>query len=153
MARSGQKQTVVLSEKQHMQAKHEFGWGPKEMPRPDENEIRRLTGMVKRGELYPTLNHTKWAELRSEMLAAPVEQDPKFRVRSVFAPPGFCTGWEGEFYYRIHPVADIEWLELKARSQEWLRNKLRAHNIPYSVEDGVVRVWGYTRPGPQPEWQ
>ncbi|MBJ7311117.1 DUF6678 family protein [Rugamonas sp. CCM 8940] len=115
--------------------------------------MKRLTGMIKRGELYPILNNTKWAELRSEMLTAPREQARRFRARSVFAAPDFYTNWDGEFYYHIHPVADIEWLELKSTSQEWLRKTLRGHNIPYSVEDGVVRVWGYTRPGPQPEWQ
>jgi hypothetical protein len=136
-----------------MQIKHKFGWGPKEMPRPAEGDMKRLNGMIKRGELYPILNHTKWAELRTEMLAARREQSPRFRARSVFAPPGYCTEWDGEFYYHIHPVADIEWIELKATSQEWLRDTLRGHNIPFSVEDGVVRVWGYTRPGVQPEWQ
>jgi hypothetical protein len=136
-----------------MPAKHQFGWNPKEMPLPDEHHTKRLAGMLKHGELYPILNNTKWAELRSEMLAAPRDQAPRFRARSVFAPPDFCTEWEGEFHYHMHPVADIEWLELKARSQEWLQNTLRGHNIPFSVEDGTVRVWGYTRPGRQPEWQ
>lgn len=97
-----------------MDAVHEFGWAPHDMPRPDEKVTNRLTGMAKRGELYPILNNTKWAELRSEMLAAPWEQEPKFRARSVFAAPDFYPGWDGDFYYHIHPVADIEWLELKA---------------------------------------
>lgn len=123
------------------------------MPRPDEHHTKRLAGMLERGELYPILNNTKWAELRSEMLAAPRDQAPRFRARSVFAPADFCTEWDGEFYYHMHPVAHIEWLELKARSQEWLQTTLRVHNIPFSIEDCIVRVWGYTRPGRQPEWQ
>jgi hypothetical protein len=122
------------------------------MPRRDEHHAKRLAGMLERGELYPILNNTKWAELRSVMLAAPLDQAPRFRARSVFAPADFCTEWDGEFYYHTHPVAHIEWLELKAASQEWLQNTLRGHNIPFSVEDGTVRVWGYTRPGRQPEW-
>lgn len=136
-----------------MHVKREFGWGPKEMPRPDEHERKRLIAMINRGELYPSLNNTKWAKLRSEMLGAPPEQAPTFRARSVFAPPGFQTDWDGEFYYHMHPVADIEWLELKATSQDWLSETLHGINIPYSIEDGVVRVWGYTRPGMQPDWQ
>ena len=115
--------------------------------------MKRLAGMVKRGELHPVLNQTKWAELRSEMLAAPHEQSPKFRSRSVFAPSGFFTDWDGEFYYHIHPVADLEWIELQATSQDWIKVALRRHHIPYSLEAGVVRVWGYTRPGKQPAWQ
>ncbi len=132
---------------------HKYGWGPKTMPRPSDAETDRLERMLKRGELCPVLNHTKWAELRTEMLAAPVGQHPQFRTRSVFAPPGFCTEWDGEFYYHVHPVADLEWMELRSASSTWLRDALRRHSIPYSLEAGVVRVWGYTRPGPQPQWQ
>ena len=74
---------------------HKFGWGPKTLPRPSEADMKRLAGMVERGELRPVLNHTKWAELRTEVLAAPSEQHPQFRARSVFAPPDFCTAWDG----------------------------------------------------------
>ncbi|MDQ0028107.1 hypothetical protein J2X90_005960 [Variovorax paradoxus] len=136
-----------------MTVEREFGWGPKTMPRPSEADVKRLAGMVMRGELHPVLNHTKWAELRTEMLAAPSEQHPQFRARSVFSPPDFRTAWDGEFYYHVHPVADLEWMELQAASSTWLRDTLQRHSIPYSLEAGVVRVWGYTRPGPQPEWQ
>ncbi|CAN7504563.1 hypothetical protein LJR131_003480 [Polaromonas sp. LjRoot131] len=136
-----------------MTSKTEFGRESKTMPRPEEADMKRLSAMIKRGELHPVLNHTKWAELRAEMLSAPPDQCPKFRARSVFAPPGFCTDWDGEFYYHIHPVADLEWMELQALSNNWLREALNRHSIPYSLEGGVIRVWGYTRPGPQPEWQ
>lgn len=137
-----------------MTAENRFGWwGPKSMPRPSEPDMQRIHGMVRRGELHPVMNNTKWAELRTEMLSAPPEQAPKFRARSVLAPPEFCTDWDGEFYYHVHPIADIEWMELQAASAFWLREALLRHNIPYSVEAGVVRVWGYTLPGIQPEWQ
>lgn len=123
------------------------------LSQPEVPDMMRLTKMIQRGEIYPVLNDTKWAELRSEMLAAPPEQAPQFRARSVFAPSHFCTAWDGEFYHHMQPVADIEWLELRASSSEWLRNTLHKHNIPYSIENGVVRVWGYTRPGLLPKWQ
>ena len=136
-----------------MTIEHKFGWGPKTTPRPSESDMNRLAVMISRGELHPVLNHTKWTELRAEMLTAPPEQHPQFRARSVFAPPDFCTDWDGEFYYHVHPVADLEWMELQATSTDWLLGILRRHSIPHSIEDGVVRVWGYTRPGPQPVWQ
>lgn len=131
----------------------EFEWGPKSMPRPDEATAKKISSMVQRGELLQVLNHTKWAELRSEMLVAPADQSPRFRARSVFARPDFCSEWDGEFYYHVHPVAELEWMELKTTSQRWLRDALERHSIPYSLEAGVVRVWGYTRPGKQPAWQ
>ncbi|WP_367619321.1 DUF6678 family protein [Paraburkholderia sp. SEWSISQ10-3 4] len=109
--------------------------------------------MLSRGELYPVMNHTKWAELRAAMLSASREMALQFRGRSVFAPPGFCTEWDGEFYYHLQPVADLEWIELRSKSEVWLRDTLRRWSIPYSVEAGVIRVWGYTRPGTQPQWQ
>lgn len=132
---------------------YQFGRGPKTMPRPSDSDMKRLSAMVKRGDILPVLNHTKWAELRAEMLAAPQGQCPRFRGRSVFAPEGFCTEWDGEFYFHMYPVADLEWIDLQASSQDWLRAALRRHSIPYSLEAGIVRVWGYTRPGSQPDWQ
>ncbi|MCD2166145.1 DUF6678 family protein [Comamonas koreensis] len=122
------------------------------MPRLNAADKKRLVTMVQRGDLHPVLNHTKWAELRSEMLAAPMEAHPRFRVRTVFSPPGFCSDWDSEFYYHIHPVEEREWLELKSASAAWLHEVLRRNSIPFSVEDGVVRVWGYTHPGLQPQW-
>ncbi|WP_211231730.1 DUF6678 family protein [Ottowia thiooxydans] len=122
------------------------------MPRPNPAESKRLARMIQSGQLIPVLNRTKWAELRTEMLGASAEQSPRFRVRGVFSPEGFRADWEGEFYYHLHPVDVIEWIELKAASDEWLRTALRRHSIPFSIESGVVRVWGYTRPGKQPTW-
>jgi hypothetical protein len=94
------------------------------------------------------LNDTKWAELIAEMQPEN-EMRPQFRARSVFAPPRYVTDWDGEWHYHIHPVTEIEWVELRADSEEWLMDVLKRHNIPYSVELGTVRVWGYTRPGTQ----
>ena len=68
------------------------------------------------------------------------------------ANDGFVADWDGEWHHHIHPVADIEWLELRASSEEWLVSLLGKHSIPYSREAGVVRVWGYVRPGSQPSW-
>lgn len=130
-----------------------FGWASQTLPKPSSTDVKRLARMIQSGELIPVLNDTKWAELRAEMLAAPDGQAPRFRARSVFAPAGWQTSWDGEFYYHLHPVIDIEWIELKAASEDWLRVALKRHSIPFSVESGVVRVWGYTRPGSQPAWQ
>ena len=44
-----------------------------------------------------------------------------------------------------------EFLQFSA-SSTWLRDTPQRRSIPYSLEAGFVRVWGYTRPGPQPEW-
>lgn len=113
----------------------------KSLPVLKEHDAKRLAKILGRGELIPILNNTKWTELIEEMLSAK-EMKPQFRTRSVFAPPGFVTGWDGDWYYHIHPVADLEWVEIRAESPEWLVDDLRKHNIPFSDEQSVVRVWG-----------
>ncbi|WP_372588171.1 DUF6678 family protein [Acidovorax sp. BLS4] len=44
-------------------------------------------------------------------------------------------------------------VDAAAPMTQWLQEVLKHHRIPYSVEAGVIRVWGYTRPGPQPDWR
>lgn len=111
----------------------------------------KLARLVADGQLIPVLNNTKWSELIEEMLGG-AELKPQFRCRSVFAPPGYMTEWDGEWYHHIHPVAELEWVDLRATSEDWLRQALRKHNIPFSIEQGVLRVWGYVRPAAWPCW-
>lgn len=124
----------------------------KKLPPLNERDASRLSKLVAGGHLIPVLNNTKWAELVAEMANAK-DMNPQFRTRSVFASPGFVSEWDGEWHYHIHPVAELEWMELRAVSAEWLLATLRRHNIPFSEENGVLRVWGYTRPGAQPCWR
>lgn len=150
MGRTDQKEK--LKQGATMTVEHQYGGKHKNMPRLNQADMKRLAAMIQRGELFPVLNHTKWAELRNEMLAAPPLEHPRFRARSLFAAADFCSDWDSEFYYHLHPVEELEWLELRTASAAWLREALRRHSIPYSLEDGIVRIWGYTRPGLQPKW-
>jgi len=121
------------------------------LPFLNAQDALKLRKLIEGGELIPLLNNTKWSELISEMINAP-EMNPQFRTRSVFAPPDFVTDWDGEWFYHIHPVAEIEWIDLQSNSNDWLLATLKKHNIPCSGEQGALRVWGYTRPGTQPCW-
>ncbi len=125
----------------------------KDLPKLKTEDAKKLSRLLSAEELFPILNDTKWLELIGEMLEAPEGMAPKFRTRSVFASKGFMTEWDGEWYYHIHPVAELEWVELQASSEDWLCDILRKHNIPFTIENGVPRVWGYTRPGIQPIWE
>ena len=125
---------------------------PHPLPALNPADQKKLAALLRKGAVLPMLNLTKWAELIEAMQAAG-EQRPQFRLRSVFAVEDFVTAWDGEWYCHIHPVAEIEWLEIRSRSPEWLDGVLRKHGIPFSIEAGSVRVWGYTRPGVQPHWQ
>ena len=124
----------------------------KNLPPLSDRDASRLSKLVTGGHFIPIINNTKWAELIEEMLNAK-EMKPQFHTRSVFAPPGFVTEWDGEWNCHIHPVAELEWVELRAASPQWLHETLRKRNIPFSEEQGVVRVWGYTQPGAQPCWR
>jgi hypothetical protein len=121
------------------------------LPFLNAQDALKLRKLIEGGELIPLLNNTKWSELISEMINAP-EMNPQFRTRSVFAPPDYVTDWDGEWFYHIHPVAEIEWIDLQSNSNDWLLATLKMHNIPCSSEQGTLRVWGYTRRGMQPCW-
>jgi hypothetical protein len=119
--------------------------------KPEENERHKLARLVACGDLIPVMNDTKWRELLAE-LRARAEFSPQFRTKDVFSDAGYVSKWDGEFHYHIHPVETIEWLELRSSSPTWLSSCLTRHSIPFSLEGGTLRVWGYTRPGQQPIW-
>jgi hypothetical protein len=122
-------------------------------PRLSQHDAERLTKLVTRGKLISVLNNTKWNELIQEMDCAPSGMAPEYRTRSVFAPDDFVTSWDHGWKYHLRPVADLEWLEIRASSKDWLLSVLKKLNIPYSEEKGILRIWGYTKPGPQPVWK
>lgn len=122
-----------------------------QLPELDEVTKAKIRRLLTAGMIFPVMNNTKWAELIKAMINAP-QMKPEFRLHSVLAPSDYCTDWGREWHYHIHPVAEIEWIELKAVSLDWLLSTLRKHNPPFSLEDGVPRVWGYTRPSMQPLW-
>ncbi|WP_154660621.1 DUF6678 family protein [Pseudomonas cremoricolorata] len=123
-----------------------------QLPEPEEAAKKTIRRLLTAGSIYPVMNNTKWAELIQAMLDAP-HMNPAFRLRGILAPRDHCTGWDREWHYHIHPVAEIEWLEIQAGSLDWLLSTLRKHHIPFSLEAGIPRVWGYTKPGMQPLWQ
>jgi len=116
-----------------------------------EKDNKHLSRLIARGEILPVMNNTKWSELIGEMREAG-EMQPQFRLHSVLAPLEFVTNWDGDWHYHIQPIKEIEWLDLRAESQDWIFSTLAKHSIPYSIEDGLVRIWGYTRSGAQPNW-
>jgi hypothetical protein len=118
---------------------------------PEEKHRHALAKLVAGGELIPVMNNTKWRELIAELRAGS-EFNPKFRAKDVFGADGYISQWDGELHYHIHPVQTIEWLELRSSSSNWLFSFLTKHSIPFSLEGGIPRIWGYTRPGQQPMW-
>lgn len=123
-----------------------------QFPGLDDASRAKLAKLLAAGELVSVMNNTKWSELINSMLDSP-EMAPKFRLRGVLAPSGHVMEWDADWHYHIHPVAEIEWLELKALSSVWLETTLRKCNIRYSIEEGTIRVWGYMKRDSQPDWR
>ncbi len=87
-------------------------------------------------------------------------------AKDVDGPWPSPRGRDGEWFYHLRPWKTLEWVdiwceehqgkpytvpvrmseeeieEIAGEIQAWLR----AHNIPFSIEEGVTRVWGYIRP-------
>jgi hypothetical protein len=125
-------------------------------------------------ELRPVMNDTKWRELIGSMRLL---QDRGWLIqhhaKDVRGPWPSPRGWDGEWYYHLLAWKDLEWVDIKCDHREGqaykapialsdeeqkaiyaeIRAALNEHAIPFSIESGLVRVWGYTRAGVTPEWQ
>ena len=138
------------------------------MPTPDQAKDReRIRRYIQRERLTSVMSDAKWRRLVGVIDRLPF--GVKFRRQDVREPAREHTGWDGD---RCHVLggdfASIEWLELSGRwelprgrlvapevrdhSAE-LRRALQAANVPFSIENGNIRVWGYTRPGRSPLWE
>ena len=128
------------------------------------DERRRHLAFLEAEQLASVLNDTKWEAIANAMGA--FRPSPNWRCKEISASePG---DWDGDWCYHIRPFHTIEWLEIGfvpgryppppltasewADAEERLRATLSALGVPFSLERGIVRVWGYTRPGAQPIW-
>ncbi|MEO0964963.1 MAG: DUF6678 family protein [Planctomycetota bacterium] len=126
----------------------------------------RLKSYIQREQLASVMNDTKWRRL-IELLAA-YKGGCQFRRRSVRDSDTRESAWDPDFFHVFGGLEDIEWVEIDARVEIHrgqlinprvedrnleLRDALIEARIPFSIEEGVTRVWGYTRPGRSPDWQ
>lgn len=130
-----------------------------------DDERRRHHALLEREQLASVMNETRWEELAAAMRA--FEPPPDWRCKEISARvPG---DWDAEWCYHVRPFHTIEWLEIgfvrlersartplahaeRSDAEARIRETLRALGVPFSIENGLVRVWGYTRPGAQPVW-
>jgi hypothetical protein len=133
-----------------------------------DDERRRHLALLEREQLASVMNDTRWEKLAGAMQA--FDPLPDWRCKDISADgPG---PWDAEWCYHIRPFHTIEWLEIgfvhpkpaagatsaqltiaaRTDAEKRLRAQLSALGVPYSIEGGLVRVWGYTRPGTQPSW-
>jgi hypothetical protein len=126
----------------------------------------RLRRHIEREALTAVMSNAKWGRLQRALaeLAFPIS----FRrrdVRDVGPDPGY---WDRDKAHVHGGLLSIEWLDISARHEQRrgqlvaptvhdrtgeLRAALLAANVPFSVVERNVRVWGYLRPGVSPQWE
>lgn len=121
----------------------------------------RLQRHIERHQLVSGMNATKWGELFR--LLESVQHPLSFRTKYVRETEP--SHWHGDLYFALGGTHSIEWLELDAKISiprgvllppsiedhtHALRSTLERAKIRYTIEDGVVRIWGYLRPGAPP---
>lgn len=113
------------------------------------------------------MNKTKWKEL-ADAFTDHAEFQPNVRfkyLRDDDAMPGFSfPDWE---WVRKGISSCIEWMDIDPIRKEhcgrllpdsetdfsnFVVSVLAKYQIPYSIENGVYRVWGYTQANNQPNF-
>lgn len=122
------------------------------LPQVDEHTKAKICRLLAAAKMVPVMNNTKWSALVMAVLGAP-EMKTEFRLRSILGRCDYSTHWDRDWHHHIHPVEEIEWIELRAASQDWLLSILRTHHIPFSQETEGLRVWGYTKVDTPPRWE
>jgi hypothetical protein len=117
--------------------------------------------IIQRDQLVSWMSDTKWRELIG---ALPKAQIGRFRALSIGdREPG---AWQpGPLWPEHLPWwSMIEWLELDPRTRPAPQAAVRDHTAaveevlrdvraPFTREQDLLRLWGYTRPGRTPEFQ
>jgi hypothetical protein len=118
--------------------------------------------IVQRDELVSWMNNTKWREL---IAATPRAQLGRFRALCIDEQEP-CAWQPGTLWPEHLPWWSlIEWVELDPRIRPGptaavidhtgtFVQLLRDARVPYTLEEsGLLRAWGYTRPGRTPAFE
>jgi hypothetical protein len=126
----------------------------------------RTQRYIKREQLRSVMNDTKWSEAIEALDAIPNFRI-SFRAKTLREEAPRPGHWEGFFPLHVPTREYIEWLEIDPiqriyggalvddvlidRADEVMQ-ALRAVHVPFSREGTAIRIWGYTRPGANPEF-
>lgn len=121
---------------------------------------------VNEHQLSSVMNKTKWCELE-KALNGSEDFIPYVRYKLIYNEnpnAGFTAVWWPEL---LEIAETIEWLEVDPFKREWLGRlvadrvtdfsdvvsaQLAQYSIPYSIENGMFRIWGYLRRDESPEF-
>ena len=111
-------------------------------------------------QLSSWMNNTKWKELVSEITSRD-DFDPSVNIKTLFDSENnrlFSPVWWEEVERDGFEI--IEWLEINPKKTEhigrlvepktedfteFIENGLKKHSIPYEINDGIFKVYGYKR--------
>ena len=117
---------------------------------------KKLIKVIAERQLVSVMNQTKWRELCQEF-SKNNTLDPSVRYKLIYSDEifGFSPVWWNEL---LREASAIEWLdfnpiELEPRGRlvspketdisNEILTILKRHNVPYSMEQSYIRVWGY----------
>jgi len=122
-----------------------------------QKAIERLERYIQREQLVSFMNDTKWSRLQTEMARVQPAQ-PQYRVKCL--QDSEPSGWERDWSTHLPLYKWIEWVDIdpvyrerrgvlvpdleRDRSSE-LIDLLHEHSIPYELDSGYIRVYGYRR--------
>lgn len=127
-------------------------------------KLQDLRRCVEQEQLTSCMNDTKWRRAISALESISGFR-PSFRVRCITDSSDPPRQWDHFFPYHIPTHAHIEWLEIDPvvrthrghlvadGEQDFtsaVARALCAARIPFSLEAGAIRIWGYIRPGADP---
>jgi hypothetical protein len=107
---------------------------------------------AERHGLTSAMNATKWREATEAMRHLP-GGPPRFQIKDIEGTEmiGWADGWDREWFYHPRPWETIEWREIDPDCRvEQILASLKEVGVPVTVEAGLVRIWGWLRPGINP---
>jgi len=121
--------------------------------------------MIDERSLVSAMNRTKWERL-AQAITQESELEPTVRMQELGEeePSGFSLlDWK---FSEFNPAL-VEWIDIDPIKRKragglvpdietdvsaYILDALKNSNVPYSMEDGMYRVWGYYEPASAPNF-
>jgi hypothetical protein len=111
----------------------------------------KLNAYLQREQITSVLNDTKWKRL-FDSLSAIDHYYLDFRRKDLDREE--TEIWKSDLYECFGLWHKIEWVEIRTEQDhiQELTNAIKNSGVPFSVSNGVFKIWGYLRKGKSPEW-
>lgn len=112
---------------------------------------QKLKSYIDREQIVSVLNDTKWQRLYDQ-LSAMDNYYIDFKRKDLDGE--VPQEWQGDLHEQLGLWHKIEWLEIATDNNHTkeLHSAIQCSGVPYTIEQGVYRIWGYLRQGVSPAW-